>query len=75
MMTPLVPPTLGAAPPFPTWVDDSCQTLQSQPSTPFVRVGVQPIVAKRSSERRPQNPRVPPSGRGGCSFCTYRGEF
>ena len=37
---PLVPPTIGAVPPFPTWVDDSCQTPESQPSTPFVRVGV-----------------------------------
>ena len=35
----LAPPTIGAVPPFPTWVDDSCQTLESQPSTLFVRVG------------------------------------
>ena len=33
---PTVPTTIGAVPPFPTWVDDSCQTLESQPSTPFV---------------------------------------
>ena len=36
---PLVPPTFGAVPPCPTWVHDSCQTQESQPST-LVRVGV-----------------------------------
>ena len=35
----LVPCTNWCRAPFPTWVDDSCRTPESQLATPFVRVG------------------------------------
>ena len=67
---PTVPPTIGAVPPFPTWVDDSCQTLESQPSTPFVggaassshllRRGVRNVVP-RIHESHPVDGEVPAS--------------
>ena len=73
---PLVPTTIGAVPPFPTWVDDNCQTPESQISTPFVRVGAAAsrrlrregrIVVPRIHECLPVDGEVPVSA--------HRGEF